>query len=166
MQRKSVLLTAVAVVALIGIVFFAYRARTSKQPLLCQVCGRVVPKQTEFRIETTHGDLISCCPRCAMHYMLDHPGDIRGARATDYVSGRLIDARSAYYDEGGDVQYCTRLSPAVERDPNDGMRLRTYDRCLPVLVAFASRTEADAYRQQHGGRVLTYDDALQSVRPQ
>jgi len=163
MQRRSILVTALTVVALAGVILFAYHSRSSKQPLLCQVCGRVVPKQTEFRIETTHGNLIACCPRCAMHYMLDHSNEVRGARATDYASGRLIDAHSAFYDEGGDVQYCTRLAPAVERGPNDGTRLRTYDRCLPVLVAFAARPEAEQYRDEHGGRVLTYDQALQSV---
>jgi nitrous oxide reductase accessory protein NosL len=147
-----------------GVALVAYRWEGSKQPLVCQICGRDVMKQTEFHVETTDGPLTACCPRCAMHYMLDHPDQVRGARATDYASGRVIDAKTAFYDEGGDVQYCTLHQPTVERGPNDGVRERVYDRCLPVLVAFASREEADTYRQQHGGRVLTYQQALESVR--
>jgi hypothetical protein len=115
-------------------------------------------------VETGKGTLTACCPRCAMHYMLDHADQIRGARATDYASGRLIDAKAAYYDEGGDLQYCTLHDPAVERGPNDGVRQRVYDRCLPVLVAFASRDDAEAYQRRYGGRVLDYEQALTSVR--
>ena len=115
-------------------------------------------------MDTNKGALTACCPRCAMHYMQDHPAEIRGARATDYSSGRLIDAKAAYYNEGGNLQYCTLHNPAVERGPNDGVQMRVYDRCLPVLVAFATRDEAEAYRRQYGGRVLTYEQALESVR--
>ncbi len=164
MRTKSILLTIVALVAIAGVSLVAYRWQARKQPLVCQICGRDVPKQTAFRVDTKSGTLTACCPRCAMHYMLDHPDQIRGARATDYASGRLIDAKAAYYDEGGDLQYCTLHNPAVERGPNDGVRMRVYDRCLPVLVAFAGREEAETYRRRYGGRVLTYDQALASVR--
>jgi hypothetical protein len=163
-RAKSILLTITALVAIGGVALVAYRWEGRKQPLVCQICGRDVPKQTEFRVETSKGTLTACCPRCAMHYMIDHPRQIRGARATDYATGRLVEAKTAYYDEGGDVQYCTLHSPTFERGPSDGVRMRVYDRCLPVLVAFASREEAEAYRRQHGGRVLTYDQALESVR--
>lgn len=164
MRARSVVLTVVGLLTLAVVAWASYRVTASRQPLVCQICGRDVPKQTEFRIETRKGTLTACCPRCAMHYMLDHSGKIRAARATDYGSGRLIDARTAYYDEGGDLQFCTRHDPAVDRGPRDGLRVRVYDRCLPVLVAFASREEAEAYRSQHGGRVLTYRQALESVR--
>ncbi len=163
-RAKTILLTVVALAALAGLGLVTYRATASAQPLVCQICGRDVHKQVEFVVNTTKGELTACCPSCAMHYILSHPHEIRGARATDYSSGRLIDAHSAYYDEGGDVQYCTAHQPAVERGPADDMQERVYDRCLPVLVAFTSRAEAEAYQRQHGGRVLTYQEAIQSLR--
>jgi nitrous oxide reductase accessory protein NosL len=43
------------------------------------------------------------------------------------------------------------------------VEMRVYDRCLPVLVAFASKDDAEAYRQQHGGRVVTFDQALEDT---
>ncbi|MDE3136632.1 MAG: hypothetical protein KGL59_08655 [Acidobacteriota bacterium] len=153
-----------ALVAIGAAALIAYRWQASRQPIVCQICGRDVPKQTEFHVDTNQGTLTACCPRCAMHYMLDHPAEVRGARATAYGSGRLIDAKVAYYDEGGDLQYCTLHDPAVERGPNDGVQVRVYDRCLPVLVAFATHDEAESYRRQYGGRVLTYQQALESVR--
>ena len=141
----------------------AYRKAAPAHPALCQICDRHIPKQTAYRLDTASGTIKACCPSCAMHYMLHHPGTIRQAWATDFNSGRMIPALAAYYDEGGDKQYCTAHQPAAERGPQ-GVRQRVYDRCLPVLVAFANRDEAEAYRTEHGGRILTYDEAVQRLR--
>jgi hypothetical protein len=165
MPRRKILMTLAAVVLIAGASLVAYRWEARRSPALCQICGRDIPKQTAYRMETVHGTVRACCPRCALHDMIDHPGTVRRAWATDFDSGRRIPATSAYYDEGGDTQYCTLHSASVEREP-EGVRERVYDRCLPTLVAFGTRDEADAYRQQHGGRVLTYDQAVESVRSQ
>jgi nitrous oxide reductase accessory protein NosL len=44
--------------------------------------------------------------------------------------------------------------------------MREYDRCLPTLAAFKSPQEAEAYQQQHGGRVLSYSQVIARVREQ
>jgi hypothetical protein len=85
------------------------------------------------------------------------------AWATDVNTGESVVAESATYVEGGDVQYCTHGDRPVAREPH-GVSMREYDRCLPTLVAFKTPQEAEAYRQQHGGRVLSYFQALASVR--
>ena len=87
------------------------------------------------------------------------------AWATDINTGESIPAESATYVEGGDVQYCTHGDQPITRQPQ-GVSTREYDRCLPTLVAFKTPPEAQAYQQQHGGRVLTYSQALESVREQ
>ena len=164
MRGNRLSITVLMIVLAIGAGFLIHRWETPKQPSVCEICGRGISAQTQFRIETAHGTLYACCPGCAMHHMINHPGEARKELATDFKSGRLISAQSAYYDLGGDVQYCTRRDPALQRVPGQGVEMRVYDRCLPVLVAFASRDEADAYQQQHGGRVVTFDQALQDVR--
>lgn len=165
MRPRSVLVTVLAIAAIVGVSLAVHRWEASRQPPDCQICGRKIPKQIAFRIETAHGTIFACCPRCAMHHIIDHPGEARKELATDLDTGHLIPAQSAYYDEGGDVQYCTAHRPSVERGP-EGISRRVYDRCLPVLVAFSTRDEAEAYRRQHGGRVLTYDEALATIRNQ
>jgi hypothetical protein len=162
MKSKRVLITVIVVALAVGAGFLVHRWMTPRNPAICQICGRGIPQQTEFRIETPHGTLHACCPRCALHHVLHHPGEARKEFATDLNTGRMIAAQSAYYDEGGDVQYCTAHHSAVERTPM-GVEVRTYDRCLPVMVAFTSRKEAEAYRQQHGGRVVTYQEALEEL---
>ena len=166
MRGKRLSITILIVTLALGATWVVHREIAPKQPADCQICGRMITRQTEFRIETAHGTIYACCPGCAMHHILNHPGEARKELATDFNSGHLIPAQSAYYDEGGDVQYCTRHDPAIQRVPGQGVEMRVYDRCLPVLVAFASKDDAEAYRQQHGGRIVTFDQALAEVRNQ
>ena len=165
MRAKPILVFVLALAAIGAVSFFAYRWEAPRHLALCQICGRSIPQQTKFRMDTRDGTITACCPTCAMHYMLHHPDAVRQALATDFNSRRMIPAQSAYYDEGGDVQYCTAMHPPVERGPQ-GVSMRVYDRCLPTLVAFKTPEEAEAYRQQHGGRVLSYSQALASLREQ
>jgi hypothetical protein len=156
-----------ATIAVITAVFVAgvvvYRLETPRRQGLCQVCDRMISEQTAFRIDTASGSVHACCPACAIHFMMSHGATNDKAWATDFNSGRKIAASSAFYDEGGDVQYCTRHTSSVERG-TEGVSQRVYDRCLPTMVAFASRADADAYRQQHGGHVVTYEEALAGLR--
>lgn len=162
-MKKATIILAVAVLGVASLSFFAYRRVVPAKPLTCQICGRQIPTQTAYNLDTKDGTVKACCPACAMHYVALHAGDVRDAWATDFNSGRLIPARTAYYDGGGELQYCTAHMPAMERD-QQGVRQRVYDRCLPTLVAFSTRGAAEAYRQQHGGRVVTYDEALTTLR--
>lgn len=165
MRVKPVLVFALALAVMSAVSVLTYRWEAARHPTVCQICQRNIPKQTAFRMDTGEGSITACCPACALHYMLSHADDVRKALATDFNSGRMIPATTAYYDEGGNVQYCTAMHPPVERG-TQGVTMRVYDRCLPTLVAFQTTQAAEAYRQQHGGRVLSYSQALASVREQ
>ncbi len=166
MRGKRLSITILVIALAAGAAWLIHRELSSRQPTVCEICGRGIMRQVEFRIETAHGTIYACCPTCAMHHIINHPGEARKELATDFNSGRLIPARSAYYDMGGDVQYCTRHDPSIQRVPGQGVEMRVYDRCLPVLVAFASKGDAEAYQKQYGGRVVTFDQALQDIRNQ
>jgi hypothetical protein len=101
-----------------------------------------------------------------MHAQVNQSQGIPGAAwATDINTGESVSAESATYVEGGDVQYCTHSDDPMTREPH-GVSVREYDRCLPTLVAFKTPQEAEVYQQQHGGRVLSYSQAIASVREQ
>ena len=166
MRGKRLSITILVVALAAGAAWLIHRELTPKHPTVCEICGRGIMKQVEFRIETAHGTIYACCPGCAMHHIINHPGEARKELATDFKSGQLISARSAYYDMGGNVQYCTRHDPSIQRVPGQGVEMRVYDRCLPVMVAFASKDDAESYQKLHGGRVVTFDQALQDIRTQ
>jgi hypothetical protein len=164
-RARPLLTIVIALVAVLGIGLLAYRWEAPEHPAICQICQRVVSKQTAFHLDTSAGKIVACCPACAMHYILHHAGGVHQALATDFHSGRLIPAAQAYYDEGGDVQYCTAMQSPVDRGA-EGVSTRVYDRCLPTLVAFKTPQEAEGYQQQHGGRVLNYQQALATMQEQ
>lgn len=165
MRVKPLLAAFLMVGAFIGLGIGVYRWEARRNAADCQICGRGIPKETAYHLDTSNGTLKACCPACAMHYMVHNSGQVEKGWATDFNSGRMIPAVNAYFDEGGNMQYCTAHMPSVERGP-EGIHTRVFDRCLPVLVAFSTREAAESYRAQHGGQVLDYNQALEVVRNQ
>jgi hypothetical protein len=167
MKAREIIITLVALVAIGFTSFFAYRYEQRRETAdTCPFCDRMVHAVTAYRLQVGGRELTACCPRCGMHAMLnEEQGKVKRARATDVNSGESVAADSATYVEGGDIQYCTHGNQPVTREPN-GVSVREYDRCLPTLAAFKTPQEAAAYQQQHGGRVLSYEQALASVREQ
>ena len=128
----------------------------------CQVCSRPIHRGQMFVLQMSDGERErTCCPRCGLHVRLRVPERVRAAWATDFSSGRLIEAERAIYVEGSDVMTCCRPTPL--REPGIVYE-RHWDRCLPSLIAFERESDARAFQAEHGGRVLTYAESLASVR--
>ncbi len=164
MKLKEGWVAAAALAAIAVVSMLAYRHVETTSTQVCTLCEREMHPATAFHL-TTEGETIHvCCPRCGLHYSLQHPDSITRAVSTDANTLEEIPAESAYYVEGGDVEYCTLHQSPVFRTGQPGAAMRSFDRCLPNLVAFSTQTDARAYRASHGGRVLTYDEARESVR--
>ena len=166
MKAKEYLVTGIALAAIAVVCVLAYRHETRPSSDLCRVCQRGLHAGLVYRLEMMNGTSEeACCPRCGMHFALSHPSTVRQAWATDFASGERILAQSAYYVEGGDEEFCALHAKPVERGPQ-GVSVLAYDRCLPTLVAFRAEQGAEAYRRQHGGHIVTYDQARNDVRAQ
>jgi hypothetical protein len=165
MRGREIVVTLVALVAIGVTSFFAYRYEHRRETTgMCPFCDRIVHPVTAYRLKVGGHMVAACCPRCGMHAQVNQEqGKPSAAWATDVNTGESVAAESATYVEGGDVQYCTHSNQPMTREPH-GVSMREYDRCLPTLVAFKTQQEAEAYQQQHGGRVLSYSQALASVR--
>ncbi len=153
---------ALALIALVALL--AYRHVGTESAKVCALCERTIHPGMSFRLSTEEGTLRACCPRCGMHYTHQHSGAVTQALATDVNTMEQIPAESAYYVEGGRLEYCTLHQEAVRRTEQSGTVVRRFDRCLPNLVAFETRADAEAYRSRYSGRVLEYEEALESVR--
>ena len=167
MKARQIMVTLVALLVIAVTSFFAYRyEQPHKTAGMCPFCDRTVHPVTAYRLKVGDHVVTACCPRCGMHVQVSQrKGNPGPAWATDVNTGESVAAESATYVEGGDVQYCTHGDQPMTREPH-GVSMREYDRCLPTLVAFKSPQGAEAYQQQHGGRVLSYSQALASVREQ
>jgi hypothetical protein len=163
MKPRDTLVTLLAFAAIGLASYVAFRYETRPNPNFCNICNRPIHPGMSFLVQTDGHTERACCPRCGMHYALNHAGKDQRLWATDMNSAKMIPAATAYYDEGGNINYCAAHGEAVQRRPQ-GVSVRDYDRCLPTLVAFTTRAEAETYQRDHGGRVLNYAEALQSVK--
>ena len=152
---------------LVGVVgaggFFAYRhfVLTSDQ---CEICGRAVHNAHHSSVILKSGRQIdACCPRCAMHYERNLPGQVARLSVADEVTGHEIEAQSAVYVEGSDQHPCMSESEMAPREPGVEYDLK-FDRCLPSLIAFKDESAAHEYQKEHGGRLVSFAQALESVK--
>ncbi len=108
-----------------------------------------------FRVTLDNGRTVeTCCPRCALHYLKNHQMTARQMEATDFATGHWVEASHAVFVSDSDVHPCTTLE--AQRDAQGCCMLKTYDRCLPSLVAFAEKTDALAFQKSHGGQILAF----------
>jgi len=160
--RRLILSASILVLAvLVGTVILRREAERSNQ--ICQVCQRPVHAGMGYRLVLAKGYETACCPRCGIHYDLHHPGNVHAAFAKDFYTGADIPAEKASYVEGGNEVYCGHVQPLERKELESAAQL-AYDRCTPALVAFATEDGANKYRAEHGGRLLNYAEARESVR--
>lgn len=126
-------------------------------PAHCQVCDRAGCKALTFGLKKRWGIQVrTCCPRCGFHYGKSHQGT-QITYATDFTTGEKIDAGSAVYVEGSSVHFCEE--PQAIRDEIRGTSAYLkFDRCLPSVIAFAKKEDAQAFKKSNGGTLLTFND--------
>ena len=130
----------------------------------CEICGRAVHAEHYSSVALKSGRQIeACCPRCAMHYELNMPGQVARLLVADNSTGQTIEAQMATYVEGSDQHPCMSTSDTAPREPGVEYDLK-YDRCLPSLIAFKDEAAARSFQGQHGGRLLSFAQALESVK--
>jgi hypothetical protein len=124
---------------------------------VCAVCNRDECKGLAFRVGLENGKTIeTCCPRCALHYLETNHQQARQMEATDFATGNWVNASRAIYVSESDVHPCATLE--TRRDPQGCCMLKTYDRCLPSLVAFAAQDQAAAFQKVHGGKLVVFQE--------
>jgi len=123
---------------------------------VCAVCNRGECKGMAFRMTLEGGKTIeTCCPRCGLHYLEANHVTAHRMEATDFATGGWVDATRAVYVSDSDVHPCATLE--TRRDPQGCCMTKAYDRCLPSLVAFATKDEAGAFQKDHGGQMISYE---------
>jgi len=140
-------------IALLGAGLAACRADAS-----CDLCGRDECTALAFRVEYRDGGTqTTCCPRCGSRAVAEsHGREVARLRARDFATGREIDATTAAYVSGSDVEHC--MAPKEQPSTQSCCRVLTYDRCLPSLIAFGSQADAERFVEDHGGTLLSFAD--------
>lgn len=108
----------------------------------CKVCGMWIDQYRQTRhvfIAKDGSRVMFCSLTCTARYLKSHGSEVRQGQVADYLSTELIDTDQALYLVGSDI-------PPVMSNTS--------------IIAFSSRERAEKFRQEHGGRILTYSQAL------
>jgi nitrous oxide reductase accessory protein NosL len=123
--------------------FAANAADTVENPKPCKQCGmdRVAFSYSRMLILYADGTTSGTCSlNCAAVEMKENKGkQVKSLKVADYVTNKLVDARSATWVIGGGKQ-------GVMTD-------------MPKW-AFAKKDDAQKFVKENGGRVTTFDEAL------
>lgn len=107
----------------------------------CFYCGGVINERTIFLIQLIDGNQRSaCCPHCGL-LALGEP-DVTSVLASDFLYGRMVNARQATFLLGSKVSLC----------------------CDPSALCFASDEDARSFQQGFGGQICSLEQAIVQVQ--
>ena len=138
-KRYGVLMTAVLLLA---------SAAHAEERESCKLCGMYIDlyQATSATLTSRDGSMEKTCGVADMLRMVTDtggPGDFSSVTVHDWASGSEVAAANAVYVVGSD------------KVPD----------MIPNFIAFASEDAARAFRAEHGGEILTFDQALQAISP-
>ena len=151
---EKIVLLALLLVVVGGVIYTAWQWRQDSPSDNCRVCrrhlhagSRVVAMQQERREAF-------CCPTCAVTFGRQAGQAVTLVELTDFETGSRIPPAEAYVVQGSDVNLC--LQHPVLTDSQKQPASMQFDRCSPSVLAFSSQQAAEAFRQEHGGRLLPF----------
>ena len=108
----------------------------------CLQCGQEANLRVTFLIEKKDGTkAVACCPHCGL-MALANRDDISAAMTTDFLNGRLLNVRQAWYVLNSDVSLC----------------------CSPSVLSFLQHDDARRFSQGFGGDVVDFVSAQNKIK--
>ena len=137
-------------------------AGCAQAPEECEVCHRPMHAETYYEVHLEGGDSRSlCCPRCGLRFQQERT-DVAFAEVADYATKKVFTADEAFFVDDSSVHACAHSR--VQEDRSGTQYQVAWDRCLPSLVAFESRSAAADFSNTHGGTIKTYDELVAEAR--
>lgn len=116
-------------------------AQASASQARCAMCGKLVPPRTAWVVTSNDGEQWrACCAHCGL-LRLHHVAGRQSVLAVDFLYGQMVNAFQATFVMGSDVTVC----------------------CVPSVLCFATRHDADRFRQGYGGELLDFDAAMAAM---
>ena len=105
----------------------------------CAMCGKSTQGKRVFIIYLANGEQkTTCCAHCGLMLLTVTKGAWQ-SMTMDYLYGHMISANQAIYLIGCDLNVC----------------------CVPTILTFGSRQEAERFQTGFGGTLASMDDAIQ-----
>lgn len=150
--EKIVLLA--LLVAVGGLIYTAWQWREDSRSESCRVCQRHLHAGSQVIALQQGRKEAFCCPTCAVTLGSQAGQAVSVVELTDFETGSRIAPDQAYVVQGSDINLC--LQHPMLTDSQKQPASMQFDRCSPSVLAFSSQEAAEAFRQEHGGRLLPF----------
>lgn len=120
----------------------------------CRVCQRHLHAGSQVVALREGRPEAFCCPTCAVTLGRQAGQAVTVVELTDFETGSGIAPEQACLVQGSDINLC-RQHPVLT-DAQKQPASMQFDRCSPSVLAFSSQEAAEAFRQEHGGRLLPF----------
>lgn len=161
MRTKNVIAASVGLTLVVAALAIGWYFSHDEPPEYCQLSGRMIHPHMLTVVTIDGKRRYACCARCALTYQEQTRIRTKILSVTDYISGRSIDAQKAYFVNGSHIEPCA--APAVNREEGRTPYVRLFDRCLPSLLAFTSKKQAEDFTARNGGKVTTLEDLEKQI---
>ena len=162
--RKQSIVGVFVLAGLVAVAYYGGKRWAASSKEICQFCQRHIHQN--MRVIATSGSkrIEACCLRCILTGEQQGATVTKVASVTDYGSAQTLAPERAYYVEGSDAAPCA--AAPVRREEQQEPLMMAFDRCLPSVVAFRDRDEAERFSRRHGGRVLRLQDLTTEISRQ
>lgn len=108
---------------------------------VCDMCQKPVSLRTVFLVQLANGEeKRACCAHCGL-MMQSREENLWQSLTADYLRGYMVSAGQAVYLIGSELNIC----------------------CIPSVLAFGSRSDAEKFQKGFGGQILDMGEALQHL---
>jgi hypothetical protein len=139
-----------------------YEWKQSRTPQVCGFCQRPLHDKLWVTAEIDGDRRQVCCPQCAVTEGRQEHKPVRLIMVHDYVSGRELDPKEAWYVNESRAIACSHDS--MRMDEMKHSDTLAFDRCSPGAFAFAKKEDAQAFIAQNSGQLLSLEQLLGEAR--
>ena len=106
-------------------------------PNVCALCQTNLTHRSDFVIQLPQGELLhACCPHCGLLLMRRH--SVTSALTRDFITFCMVNVTQATYLLDSRVHLC----------------------CVPSVLCFSTRQDAESFERGFGGTVMTFEEIL------
>ena len=109
---------------------------------VCAYCGKILDRRLEFVYKLKSKAVCACCAHCGLLLFSNiQNNEVQSCMTRDFISGNPINCFSAWYVVGSSAKPC----------------------CIPSVIAFADKEDAEKFAKGFGGKVFDFETALRAV---
>jgi hypothetical protein len=154
-HKGTIFGVAVLLAIAVALAYAGWKIRTLSESQFCFACSRPIHAQTRTVGLLEGKRELFCCPTCALTEHRQTGERVKITELTDFETQTRLAPESAVVVSDSDVNHCVREHTLMNQ--KEQASPMAFDRCVPSIIAFAHRKEAERFEKQHGGTLSSFE---------